>query len=118
MAFHIFCMDDPAKPGLRQQIRATHLEYMIAHRERILFGGPIKDADGETSVGSAFALDCPTREEVDTFLDGEPYNRAGLFETVLVRRIAVMVPEASPGFLEEELEREKSRQKAPQAGDA
>lgn len=109
MAFHLFCMDDPGKPGLRERIRARHLEYMIAHRERILFGGPLKADDGVMSVGSAFALDYETRAEVDAFLADEPYSQAGLFESVVVRRIAMMVPEKQRGFLEEELERERDR---------
>lgn len=106
MPFHIYCMDDPGKPGLRQKTRAEHLRYMIDHKDRILFGGPMRvDVDGPV-VGSAFALDYQTRAEVDAFLANEPYYRAGLFESVVVRAIAVMVPEREPGFLEGELDRE------------
>lgn len=106
MAFQIFCLDDPAKPGLRARIRAEHLRYMIAHRDRILFGGPMKTDPGGTSIGSAFALDYATRAEVDGFLASEPYSCAGLFSTVIVHPMAVMVPERHPGFLDEELARE------------
>jgi uncharacterized protein len=106
MAFHIYCLDDPAKPGLRKQMRPTHLEYMIAHKDRILFGGPIKSVDGTVSIGSAFSLDYRTRREVDSFLADEPYSKAGLFETVMVREMSVMVPERHEGFLESELQRE------------
>lgn len=106
MPFQIFCVDDPGKRGLRQETRAEHLRYMIAHRDRILFGGPLKSEDGLRSIGSAFVLDHGTREEVDRFLAAEPYSAAGLFETVLIHPIAVMVPESRPGFLAEELDRE------------
>ncbi|MEJ8572580.1 YciI family protein [Microbaculum marinum] len=106
MPFHITCLDDPAKPGLRQKTRAEHLRYMIAHKDHILFGGPMRVEPDGPVVGSAFALDYETRAEVDAFLAGEPYYLAGLFESVVVRAIAVMVPERAPGFLEQELERE------------
>jgi uncharacterized protein YciI len=106
MAFQLFCLDDPQKPALRSKIRPDHLRYMIAHKDRILFGGPLKSADGRISIGSAFALNYETREEVDRFLATEPYAQSGLFSTVLIHPIAVMVPERRIGFLEEELARE------------
>ncbi len=113
MPFHIYCVDDPAKTGLRQKTRAVHLRYMIAHKDRILFGGPIKSEPDGPTVGSAFVLDYETRAEVDAFLAEEPYFLAGLFESVVVRAMAVMVPERAPGFLEQELARET---KAAEAG--
>lgn len=106
MPFHIHCHDDPAKPGLREKLRAEHLEYMIAHKRLILFGGPMKAPDGR-SIGSTFALSCTTREEVDAFLAAEPYCVKGLFLSVEINEIAVMVPEAHPGFLEAELVRQR-----------
>ncbi|WP_137391487.1 YciI family protein [Rhodoligotrophos defluvii] len=106
MPFQIFCLDDPHKPGLRSQIRARHLRYMIAHRDRILFGGPMKAEDGITSIGSAFVLDYDSRAEVDRFLAEEPYMQAGLFSAVQIHPLVVMVPEQNAGFLEEELKRE------------
>ena len=106
MPFQVFCLDDPEKPGLRRKIRATHLAYMIAHKQRILFGGPLKSDDRGASIGSAFVLACETREEVDRFLADEPYSKAGLFKTILVHPIAVMMPERRPGFLDEELAHE------------
>jgi uncharacterized protein YciI len=106
MAFQLFCLDDPQKPALRSKIRPDHLRYMIAHKDRILFGGPLKSADGSVSIGSAFALDYETRAEIDRFLAAEPYARSGLFSSVLIHPIVVMVPERWPGFLEEELGRE------------
>ncbi|MGO4841941.1 YciI family protein, partial [Rhizobiaceae sp. 2RAB30] len=90
MPFQIYCIDDPAKPGLRERMRAPHLRYMIAHRERILFGGPIRDEADRRSIGSAFALDYASREEVDRFLATEPYCLAGVFSTVSVHPMHVM----------------------------
>lgn len=108
MAFHIHCMDDPAKPGLRETMRAEHLRYMIRHRDRILFGGPLRDAAGSRSIGSAFALDYTDIEDVERFLSEEPYNVAGVFISVSVHPMLVMVPERRPGFLEEQLRDELS----------
>lgn len=107
MPFHIHCYDDPAKPGLRGKLRAVHLEYMIAHKADILFGGPLKDTDG-ASIGSTFALNYDTRAQVDAFLAAEPYTQNELFVSVDIHPMAVMVPETRDGFLEAELERERA----------
>ena len=106
MPFHIHCHDDPAKPDLRARLRVIHLEYMIAHKPDILFGGPLKDAQGR-SIGSTFALRYETRAEVDAFLAKEPYTQNGLFVSTEINEMAVMVPEARPGFLMAELDRER-----------
>lgn len=108
MPFHIHCYDDPAKPDLRKKLRAVHLEYMIAHKTEILFGGPLKDSTG-VSIGSTFALAYDTRAEVDAFLAAEPYTQNNLFVSVDIHPMAVMVPEARQGFLESELARERAQ---------
>lgn len=108
MPFHIHCIDDPAKPGLRARLRVAHLRYMIAHRDVILFGGPLRRPDG-TTIGSSYALSYKTRPEVDAFLAKEPYSQGALFSSLSVLELAVMVPERHPGFLEEELAREIAR---------
>ena len=105
MPYQLVCIDDPEKPGLRNRIRAEHLRYMIAHRDVILFGGPLKGPDG-ASIGSAFALSYDDRADVDAFLAEEPYTVAGLFSRLEIYPIAVMMPERRPGFLQEELARE------------
>jgi uncharacterized protein len=109
MPYHIYCIDDPAKPGLRDKMRATHLRYMITHRERILFGGPIRDAEDTRSIGSAYVLDYDARSDVDAFLAAEPYCTAGLFGSVSVHPMHIMVPERRPGFLDDQLEQELAR---------
>ena len=80
---------------------------MIDHRDMLLFGGPLEDANG-VSIGSTFALSYGTRAEVDAFLANEPYTQNDLFISVSVNPMAVMVPEPRPGFLENELEREQA----------
>jgi uncharacterized protein YciI len=109
MRFLIYCIDDPKKPGSREKMRAEHLRYMIAHRDRILFGGPLRNAEDTRSIGSAFALDYDARADVDAFLAAEPYCAAGVFSSVTVHPLHVMVPERHPGFLDKQLEQELAR---------
>src|SRR6266481_3810658 len=108
MAFLVLCMDKPDGQMLRRTTRAVHLEYMIRHKARVLFGGPLTTDDGGVTVGSLMVLDWADRAAVAAFLRDEPYTKARLFESVVVRRWCCVVPEPEPGFLENELSRERS----------
>jgi uncharacterized protein YciI len=102
------CLDRPGMSARRRAARAEHLEYMIKNQEKIVFGGPVSVADGEPGVGSVFVLDLPDLDAAQDFLADEPYHRAGLFESVIVRPFRQMSPEPRPGHLRRELERERA----------
>ncbi|MEI2385517.1 YciI family protein [Breoghania sp. JC706] len=108
MPYVVHCIDRPDAGDLRQRTRAEHLEYMIAHGDRVAFGGPLQDDDGTKVIGSLMVLSFDTRAEVDAFLAAEPYARAGLFADLSVSRLRQMVPENPPGLLLRELEREQA----------
>lgn len=112
MAFVIYALDRKDAGSLRRDTRLAHLDYMIAARERILFGGPMLSDDGARTIGSVFALDHADRASVDRFLADEPYCKAGLFESVSISPMRVMVPEPRPGLLDEE----RARQAGAPAG--
>src|SRR5258707_12931041 len=97
MACLVLCMDRPDGATLRKATRAVHLEYMIRHKARVLFGGPLTTDDGGATVGSLMVLDWPDRAAVEAFLRDEPYTTAGLFESVVVRQWRPVVPEPEPG---------------------
>jgi len=108
MPFVVYCIDRLDAGDLRQRTRAVHLEYMIAHQDHVVFGGPLQNDDGSGVVGSLMVLSYETREAVEAFLSAEPYSRAGLFAELKVSRIRQMVPEHPPGLLMKELERERA----------
>jgi len=87
----------------------AHLEYMIAVKHKIIFGGPFRSDDMAETLGSLIVMDMPNREAVNIFLQDEPYFKNGVFESVIVRAIDIMIPERNPNFLAQELDREKHR---------
>jgi len=109
MHFLVTCIDKAGAAALRRRTRAVHLDYMIAHQGLIVSGGPLRSDDGTATIGSAFIIDLPDRAAVDDFLAREPYAQAGLFDSVTVVRIALMVPESRPGLLMDELARERAQ---------
>ena len=113
----VYCLDRPGTQDLRIATRPAHLEYMIAARDRLVFGGPLLSDDG-TTIGSMFVLSADDRAQVEAFLADEPYVRAGLFEQVAIHPMVRMVPEAPPGRLDTELALARRRAAAMTASSA
>jgi uncharacterized protein YciI len=108
----VHCQDRPGGLPLRLATRPEHLEYMIAARDRLVFGGPLLSPDGDP-VGSVFALRVDSLADADAFLAAEPYHRAGLFAEVRVQPMRQMMPEDPPGVLDRELAGELARRSRP-----
>jgi len=52
----------------------------------IAASGPLMDDAGEQMIGSVIIVDCAGRGDVDRFMADEPFNRAGLYESLHVNR--------------------------------
>jgi len=107
MLFTFICLDKANSADLRMRIRAEHIEYMIAVKDKTVFGGPLLSDDSEVSVGSIFAIDFADRAAAENFIKAEPYSREGLFEKVMIYPWRQMVPEVEEGFLLKELDRQR-----------
>lgn len=109
MPFAVICLDRPGADSLRAAARLAHLEYINPHRSKMLIGGALLDDEGEQRVGMTFAIDLPSREAVEAFMREEPYNKGGVFESVLIRRIHVIYPETDPTVFDSILANERQQ---------
>jgi uncharacterized protein len=100
MPFAVICLDRPDTAAMRAATRLAHLEYINPHRAKMRIGGALLDDECDERVGMVFAIDLPTREAVEAFMREEPYNRAGIFEMVLIRRINIVYPETDPSVFD------------------
>ena len=94
MLFAIHMIDRPGAAELRTSLRDEHLAYVGAHASDIYLGGPMLADDGETAVGSLVIMDFPDRAAALALIAEEPYNQAGLFESVTIRAFH---PVVAPG---------------------
>ncbi|MFQ6017629.1 MAG: YciI family protein [Kiloniellaceae bacterium] len=85
MHFVITCLDKPGHGAVRAENRPAHLEYLKANGDKILVAGPILSEDGERPTGSLLIMAFADRAEAEAFAAGDPYNRAGLFESVTIK---------------------------------
>lgn len=88
----VHCQDKQGALQLRLDNRANHLEYLKAHIDKVVMAGPVQTEDRTGMVGSVLVLDFATRAELDAFLAGDPYAKAGLFETVTVLPYKKVLP--------------------------
>ena len=84
MIFAILLMDRPGTLDLRVQVRPEHRAYLAQLSDRMAFAGPLMSDDGKTPIGSLLAIDFDSREDVETWLQNEPYTLAGLYEKPVI----------------------------------
>lgn len=85
MHFAIICFDKPGSGEIRKNARPAHLAFLEKHRPQILVTGPMLAEDGETPNGSLLILDFADLAAAKAFAAGDPYNQAGLFESVTIK---------------------------------
>jgi len=71
---------------VRQQHRATHLEYLDANKHLLLACGAKLQDDGTDAGGGLYVVDLDTREAAEAFIAADPFHQAGLFERVTITR--------------------------------
>lgn len=84
MLFAIICTDKPASLDLRMATRPAHLEYLKGFEKSTVLVGPLLDPEGKPA-GSLLVVEAADRAAAEAFAAGDPYAKAGLFESVVVR---------------------------------
>ncbi len=85
MLYLIVCSDKPDHGHLRQENRPAHVDYLKGSAERLKIAGPTVTEDGEGATGSMLVIEAESQTEAEAWAAGDPYAKAGLFESVAVR---------------------------------
>jgi uncharacterized protein YciI len=72
-------------PGGNQQLNEAHWSYMDAFAGRMTARGPTLSQDRQTWTGSLHVVALPNAEAARGFAENDPYHRAGLFSSHLIR---------------------------------
>ena len=89
MLFAITCTDKPDSLPLRMATRPNHLAYLETYISKVVMAGPLLDGDGRPA-GSLLIVDVADRPEAEGFAAGDPYAKAGLFESAIIRPFRVV----------------------------
>lgn len=84
MLFALTCIDKPGSLDLRLANRQAHLAYW-ADTGVVKIGGPFTDDTGERLEGSFLVIDVPDRARAEALQAEDPYQKAGLFQSVDIR---------------------------------
>lgn len=91
MLFAIQMIDRPRAEELRAATTDAHRAFVGRHLDAMHLGGPLTSDDGHTMIGSLIVMEFPDRPAAQRFIDDEPYNQAGLFESVTIRAFTPVV---------------------------
>ncbi len=92
MQFAIVCLDKPDHGHLRAENRPAHIDYLNANLEHMVLAGPFLSEDGERPVGSLLIMEFDDLDQARAFAKGDPYAKAGLFESVTIRPFRKVLP--------------------------
>lgn len=95
MHFVFYCKDKAGSEQVRIANRAAHLDYLEAHKAQLFCAGPLLAAGGSAGaamVGSLLVLDLADQQAADAFAAGDPYAKAGLFESVSIHPWRKVLP--------------------------
>lgn len=87
MLWAVYCIDKPNTAATRDQYLQVHRDYLDTAMSYLFFSGPLQTDDAGASLGSLFILNAQSRDEAQRFVDGEPFNKVGVFEKVTIHRM-------------------------------
>jgi uncharacterized protein YciI len=93
MHFCIVCTDKPGRSALRTETRPAHLDYLKRFKDRLFAAGPFLDDSGN-ALGSLIVIDLASRKAAEEFVAHDPYTKAELFESVVIRAWKKVIPES------------------------
>ena len=94
MLFMFHCVDKAGAADIRAANRAEHLAYLEANADRIFVAGPLLSDDQSGMVGSLLIVECADAADAQDFAAGDPYAKAGLFDSVTIRPWRRVYPKA------------------------
>lgn len=95
MLFVVYAVDKPGALQVRLDNRPAHLEWAAGFMDKIKIAGPMLGDDGESMAGSMFVVEYDDLESLRALFKNDPYNQAGLFESVTIRPFKALLGEAA-----------------------
>jgi hypothetical protein len=92
MNFVLYCVDKAGHGHIRTENRPAHVDYLKSNLERIVLAGPMLSDDGEAMLGSVLVIEAADRADAEGFAAGDPYTKAGLFESVTIKAFKKVFP--------------------------
>jgi uncharacterized protein YciI len=92
MLFSILIFDEPDTAALRDEYRASHLDYLKAFDDQTIFAGPFTTDSESADLGSLRLIEFPDREAAEQHVLDEPYVLGGVQKQWTINRWKASVP--------------------------
>jgi uncharacterized protein YciI len=92
MNFVLYCVDKAGHGHVRTENRPAHVDYLKSNLDRLMLAGPMTSDDGTTMLGSVLIIEAADRAAAEAFGAGDPYAKAGLFESVTIKAFKKVLP--------------------------
>lgn len=84
MLYALLCQDKPGQLQLRLDTRPDHLDYLGSLGDSLKLAGPFLGPDGKPN-GTLAIIEAEDLVEAKAVAAADPYAKAGLFESVVIR---------------------------------
>jgi uncharacterized protein YciI len=78
-----------AKPGI-DELRAVtlpaHTQFLDGYPEVTWYSGPLFTDDNKNAIGSLRLIEFPDRAAAQTYINADPYTKAGIFQSIGIER--------------------------------
>ncbi|HKU71805.1 MAG TPA: YciI family protein, partial [Burkholderiales bacterium] len=71
----------------REKNLQPHVDYLRSQKNILVISGATTSDDGKDYVGSLLIVNVKTRAEAQAFVDGDPFQKAGMFTNVTITRM-------------------------------
>jgi len=72
---------------LRDKGLRPHVDYLRSKKNILVLSGATTSDDGKEFVGSLLIVNVGSRAEAQSFVDGDPFTKAGMFKNVMITRM-------------------------------
>ena len=71
----------------REKGLQPHLDYLHSQKKILVLSGATTADDGKEFIGSLLIVNVGSRAEAQAFVDGDPFQKAGMFKSVTITRM-------------------------------
>ncbi|MBM3340949.1 MAG: hypothetical protein FJY56_02395 [Betaproteobacteria bacterium] len=86
MHWLIKCRAKPAIDELRAATLPAHTKFLDGYAKETWYSGPIFTDDNKNALGSLRLIEFPDREAANTYINADPYTKAGIFQSIAIER--------------------------------
>jgi uncharacterized protein YciI len=77
----------PNFAAMREKGLQAHIDYLHSQKKILVVSGATLSDDGKEPTGSLLVINVNSRAEAQAFVDGDPFQKEGLFTKVTITRM-------------------------------